>query len=205
MPPLSQRLPPAVVTTGDRLLALRQFDAARPSAPPHRTRRRQLLRLVQERGHRAFVESGTYRGDTVAFLEKHVERIWSIEIEPALYERAAARFAGSPNVTIIRGDATEHLPRVLRDEVTTPALIFLDGHFSGGVTGMGDLTEPAVEILSILAGAGVPPGSTIVVDDVRLFGGDPEFPTLDALIDAAREAFPSAQRVIELDALILRV
>lgn len=201
---LRHKLPTPVVTLADRALALRAYDAARPSAPPHRTRRRQLLSIVKERGHRVFVESGTYLGDTVAFLVPHVDRIETIEIEPMLYSRAVQRFRDEPKVTVHQGDAMVHLPRILGG-ITEPALIFLDGHFSGGVTGQGELKEPAVKILDDLAELSLPQGTTVLVDDVRLFGGDPEFPSLDALVDGARRAFPDARRVIELDALVIRL
>jgi predicted O-methyltransferase YrrM len=201
---LRHRLPTPVISLADRALALRAYDAGTPSAPPHRARRRQLLRLVRERGHSVFVESGTYLGDTVAFLAPHVSEIRSIEIEPLLYSRAARRFAEDPKVTIVQGDAMVHLPRIL-SEVSSPPLVFLDGHFSGGVTGKGDLTEPAVRIVEELGHLTLPPGTTIVVDDVRLFGADPEFPSFDELLREVQAAFPDAARAVELDALIVRL
>ena len=52
---------------------------------------------------------------------------------------------------------------------------------------------------------GVPPGTTVVVDDLRLFGREPTFPTLPTLVGRAQSAFPAAGVYTGLDSLIIRV
>ena len=198
------RLRARLVDLRDRAAAARHFDAGRVHGPAPITRRRHLRDLARERGARSFIESGTYRGDTVAFLAGEVARTWSIEIEPRLHAAAVSRFAGREDVTILHGDATEHVPRLLLHEASHPALVFLDGHWSGGITGRGDVVEPAVLILERLRGHALAPGTTVVVDDVRLFGAEDGFPTLEALLEAAEATFPGSSRTVELDALVIR-
>jgi predicted O-methyltransferase YrrM len=169
--------------------------------PPDSLKRAHLLSLFQRRGHSILIESGTYLGGTVEHFLPHAEGIVSIEIEPTLYRRAAARFAQLPNVTILHGDATDLIPPIF-DLLDTPPLVFLDGHFSGGETGCGAQVEPAQTILELLGRSAIP-GTTIVVDDLRLFGGDPEFPTLDGLLTTARSAFPGAQITAGVDSLVI--
>jgi hypothetical protein len=178
------------------------YAAGRVNVPPPQAKRRQLLRLFRERGHSVFVESGTYRGDTVAFFLAHAERIVSVEVEPSLQAAAARRFADHGAVEILLGDALDLIPPLLAREAAG-TLLFLDGHWSGGVTGTGREHEPAASILVALARREQRSPLTIVVDDLRLFGTDPEFPTLDALTASARSAFPEARIHAGLDALII--
>jgi len=184
------------------ILFTHETRAATGWPPPDTLKREHLLALRAERDHRVFVESGTYLGDTVEALRPHVDRVVSVEIEPELHARAVARFASAPGVEILCGDASDHLPRVLA-ELAQPALVWVDGHFSGGVTGRGVEDEPAVTILTRLASA-ARPGTTLLVDDLRMFGDDAAWPTLEELVLAARAAFPFAAISAAFDALVVR-
>jgi hypothetical protein len=182
--------------------ALWTYDHGRVGPPAPRTKRRQLLGLFREGRHDVIVESGTYLGGTVAFFVPHASRIVSVEIDPALHARAQQRFSADPNVDLRLGDALEVVPSVIA-ELDRPCLLWLDGHFSGGITGRGDVDEPAAEILRRL-GTIAPPGTTIVVDDLRSFGRDPDAPSLDELLSSARAAFPESRITTGVDCLIVR-
>ena len=187
----------------DRLSAARRFDAGRLGQPADRAKRRHLLELFRARGHEVFVESGTYLGGTVAFMRSHARRIVSIEIEPELYEAARRRFAGDSNVELLLGDAAIVIPEVVAG-LEGSALVWLDGHFTGGVnTVPGEAVEPAPGILESLGKLDLPPGITVVVDDVRLFGRGDGFPQLDELVLGARSAFPEAVIALGLDSLVI--
>lgn len=170
--------------------------------PDDDTKRAHLLEVFRERGHEVLVESGTYLGDTVAAFVPHAARILSIEVEPALHQRAVARFAGQPQVELLLGDALDVVPQVLR-MLDRPPLVWLDGHFSAGITGQGAEIEPAATILRRIGRSGMPAGTTLVVDDLRLFGRDPEFPLLEELVEGARLAAPSGRVYTGLDSLII--
>jgi hypothetical protein len=71
------------------------------------------------------------------------------------------------------------------------------------VTGAGEEIEPAASILARLGAARTPAGTTIVVDDLRLFGLHPDFPGLDELVDRARQGFPDARIRVGLDSLVI--
>jgi hypothetical protein len=185
-----------------RARALRRFDAGIIDTPPSRSKRRFLLRLFEERGHHCLVESGTFLGDTVAFFVPHARRIVSVEIDDDLWRRAAERFREHPHVEILHGDAEAEIPRIV-GELDEPALVWLDGHYSGAGTGRGNSDEPAVEVIEALGAAGVPAGSTLVVDDLRLFGREPGLPSLEALISAARRTWPDAEIRTGLDSLVI--
>ena len=182
--------------------------AERPAAPaiepPTPAAKRDfLLALLRHRGHRTFIESGTYLGDTTAFLRPHVDRIVTVEVEPKLHADAERRFAADPGVEVLLGDAQKLIPEIAR-QVADPAMIWLDGHFSGGVTGVGEQVEPALAILDAFAASPPARGSTVLVDDLRMFGCEPDpWPSLHGLLAAARRAFPHARIYTGLDSLVI--
>jgi hypothetical protein len=178
------------------------FLSGRGWHPSGQAKRRHLLALLLSRGHDTFVESGTYRGDTVAYLASYARRIVSVELDPTLFEAARKRFESHPGVEIRCGDALEEIPKVV-GTLDSPPLVWLDGHFSGGGTASGEEPEPAAAILARL-GPVAPVGSTIVVDDLRLFGM-PEYVGLYELIYSARTAFPNARIRAGLDSLVIEL
>jgi hypothetical protein len=187
----------------ERLGAAWRFDRGVVAQPAQLAKRRHLLELFRERGHDTLIETGTYLGETAHFFVPHAKRIVSIEIDAALHARAVELFSSVDNVEIVLGDALELAPRFV-SELRSPCLLWLDGHFSGGATGRGELDEPGVEILRRLQPLVVPAGMTVVVDDVRRFGAIPGVPSLDVLIGNARETFPGARMTLELDSLVIR-
>jgi hypothetical protein len=174
-----------------RLSAAYLYDAGKGWHPSVRAKRRHLLRLARERGHRILVESGTYKGGTVRFCAPRMDRVISVELDPQLFDAARRRFKTEPGVQILE----------VVSQLTEPPLIWLDGHYSGGETARGEVVEPALAILDRLTTR--PPRSTVVIDDLRLFGLAPDFPTLDALVAHARRAFPEARIQVGLDSLVI--
>jgi hypothetical protein len=121
-----------------------------------------------------WVETGTYFGDTTAYLARTARKVVTIEPDQQLAERAAARFANQSNVVVLHGTSEEVLPGLLRD-LDGPVSFWLDGHFSGGVTFQGPVDTPIgaelAEIERYLEGVS---SANILVDDFRCF--DPENP-----------------------------
>ena len=183
-------------------LAPAALDAYPAQAPEATAKRAHLLSLYRARGHRTVLESGTFMGDTVEYFMPHAERIISVEVEPKLFADAQRKFEDAANVELVFGDALHLIPGIV-DELEDPPLIWLDGHFSEGVTGSGDEIEPAASILAQLGAVRTPAGTTIVVDDLRLFGLHPDFPGVDELVLRARQGFPDAQIRVGLDSLVI--
>jgi hypothetical protein len=69
------------------------------------------------------------------------------------------------NVRVVEGDS-EQLMTGLTADLDQPALFYLDRHYSGGQTGMGQHETPVVkEVEAILRDA--PNGSFVMIDDAR--------------------------------------
>ncbi len=160
--------------------ALRQWEAAgRPVPPPHMAKQQVLRSLGQAHGLKVLVETGTYFGDMVEAMKTSFERIISIELSPTLAAKAAGRFRSSPHVQIRQGDSANVLGNVMK-ELRQPALFWLDGHYSAGVTAKGEKDTPIFEELTHIFAAD-DLGHVLVIDDAHCFGVSPGYPTIDEL------------------------
>ncbi|MEN9728212.1 MAG: hypothetical protein RL434_2578 [Pseudomonadota bacterium] len=146
------------------------------------------LRLARLSGTRQFVETGTYQGQTARWAADHFDCVHTIERSQTLHAAAAQALADRPNVQAHHGDSRIVLPEVVKGLQSEPALFYLDGHWSGGVTaGKGDEC-PLLEELRLLRDRS---GDIILIDDARLFlstpGGrlDPaQWPTMVEIVHA---------------------
>jgi len=68
----------------------------RPIPLPNALKQAILLEHARTHDIRVFVETGTYEGKTLAAMVPYFDRLYSVELGEALYERACARFASEP-------------------------------------------------------------------------------------------------------------
>jgi hypothetical protein len=67
-------------------------------------------------------------------------------------------------------------PEILA-KINQPALFWLDGHYSSGITARGQQDTPIIlELQAILSAKDL--GHAIVIDDARDFGSAPDYPSL---------------------------
>lgn len=88
------------------------------------------------------------------------------------------------------GDSAVVLPQIV-EALDAPALFWLDGHFSDGVTALGDAVTPIEDELAVVLDQSQP-AHVVLVDDARLFVGAGGYPTLDrirALVSNCRPEF----------------
>lgn len=141
-------------------------------------KRHYLADLARQHGMRTFIETGTYLGKTAALLAEVCDRVVTVEINPELHARAAEKFNGQPHVRTLLGDSGEVMPKIL-DDLADPALFWLDGHYSGGITGGGGAPPILAELEAIFEHD--VKDHIIVVDDGRLFRGRGGYPRLGTL------------------------
>lgn len=175
--------------------------AGRPVPPPPAAKHENLRACARKYGLRVLVETGTYRGDTIQALRNDFARIYSIELSPALFAQAQDRFRSAPNVELIHGDSGEKLADLMR-RLDQPALFWLDGHYSAGITAKGDKITPIFEELGHIFSA-PPRPHAIVIDDARLFGTDPGYPTLEELIRFVRAHGPNVDVSVQDDGILI--
>lgn len=145
----------------------------------------------------SIVESGTYQGDTVWYFRNKLSSIISIEIQPRLATLAKERFKGWKNISIVEGDSGDVLPGICA-ALPGPTLFWLDGHYSGGVTGSGREECPLWRELEAIVTVARTPWS-VFIDDARLLGVDAAYPTVDELKEFVRTRCPQHRLEIEND------
>jgi hypothetical protein len=175
--------------------------AGSAGAPPHRVKQGVVRSYGKRFGLQTLVETGTYLGSMVHAMRSDFRRIHSIEVSVALAEMAQRRFAHTSHVTVHQGDSTHVLPEILQ-VLDGPALFWLDGHYSGGITSMGAKETPIVEEVAAIF-QHREKGHVILVDDARCFGTLPDYPTLAAFRSLIAEARPDLGFEVEHD--IIRI
>lgn len=140
-------------------------------------KRQHLLKIGKKHGCSLFIETGTYYGDTVATMRKHFNKIMSVELSRELYEYNKQRFKNTDNVLLWQGDSGKVMPQMLK-EIQGRALFWLDGHFSGEGTAKGETECPVISELNAVRRY-CRRDHCIVIDDARLFGTNPDYPSIE--------------------------
>lgn len=135
-----------------------------------------LVRFFQDRLPIAtFVETGTYRGDSLERVRPFFAHLYSVESSPRFFHEAAARFAGEPAVDIRQGDSADFLAELSETLRGMPTLFWLDAHWcqDEGTAGEGSQCPLIRELNAIGA---LHPESVVLVDDFRFFLSPPNAP-----------------------------
>jgi hypothetical protein len=179
-----------------------QVTGQRVLPPPHIVKQRivrEHIRLFAEKP--VFIETGTYEGEMVHAVKRYCKKIYSIEVDEILYQKASVRFSGAKNISIIHGDSAHALPALL-SQIHEPCLFWLDGHYSGGTTSKGERdTSVMQELLHIFNHD--QKNHVILIDDARFFKGENDYPTLETVKEFTLDKAPAA--VFEVSNDIIRI
>lgn len=133
--------------------------------------------LISRKGDRSiFIETGTADGDGVeCALKAGFDLIYSIELNPFLFEECKKRFKKNKNVHLICGSSEVELPKIL-ENVNKPFVLWLDAHWSGG-NYIGELMDVYLpkELRSILNYSDKFNDSVIMIDDMNHYIHNKEF------------------------------
>ena len=149
-----------------------------PLPPPHAVKQSVILEYKRKFQIEVLVETGTFRGDTI-FAQRHsFKRIYSIELDPVLHTAARERLRKFGHVQLLQGDSGMLISELARS-IHEPCLFWLDGHYSGGETARGVSETPIMNELHGIFSTGQ--SHIVLIDDARLFIGQNDYPTIDAL------------------------
>jgi hypothetical protein len=132
-----------------------------------------------------FIETGTSLGETLGYIARTGVRCTSMELSEELYAHALVRFKKAKNVKLLLGDSAQKLPEILKG-IDTPALFWLDGHFSGDHSAHGTTSTAISDELAAILDHPVKK-HVILIDDARLFDGNWDYPKLDETLRAIRQ------------------
>jgi|SRR5579862_450342 len=120
-----------------------------------------------------FVETGTNRAETAVWASENFGRVFTIEANGPLHQRAIETFGDRRNIQFLAGDSRVHIKSLLTS-LTEPAIFWLDAHWCGEDT-FGKTEEcPVVGELELLNTSKV--GHLVLIDDARLFLAPPPPP-----------------------------
>ncbi len=125
-----------------------------------------------------WIETGTYLGDTTKYLSTFANKVYSIEPQLKLYERALKRFEKCKNIMLLNSTSEEALPKLL-PTIKGTVNFWLDGHYSKGETYKGAIDCPLLYELDVIGKNLVNfTNLRIFIDDVRCFDSEsPEYAT----------------------------
>jgi len=143
-------------------------------------------------GVEAFIETGTYLGQTTEAMRTLFKQVVSIELSDQLYKEACKKFADDEGVQLLHGDSAVQLDIALDTVGESPAMIWLDAHWSGGTTARASENTPIMSELESIRRHSRD-CDVILIDDIRYFIDLPEgfdtheanggYPSLIKLLD----------------------
>ena len=101
-------------------------------------------------------------------------RIITLELFEPLYTAACEKFRGDPGIELHHGDSASLLPGIIPN-ITSPIVFWLDAHYSGGGTGGENICPVLGEVDAVFTRNN--PDDIILIDDARLFGWSPGYPS----------------------------
>ena len=141
--------------------------------------------IAFENSIKIFFETGTYLGNTVFEVKDFFEEVYSVELSEQLSKLARKRFAGDTHVRILNEDSSTALHAFIKI-LEQPALFWLDAHYSAGITAKGKVQTPVRdELRSILSHP--LKRHFILIDDVKDFNGENDYPTVAEILDMVQE------------------
>lgn len=193
------RLHRAVNLWRDRRECARWLSAGCPLPAPQACKRLLIQDMAMQFGPRILIETGTNFGHTVSAAIGSFDTIYSIELDDALWQSAAKRFARHPQVRLRRGDSARELAVILA-ELSQPALFWLDAHYSGAGTARGRVDSPIMQELAAIAAHRVR-DHLLLIDDARLFDGSDGYPTKEACRQMVAAWWPSHDFAVTNDVI----
>lgn len=140
-----------------------------------------LQRMVREYKLDFLFESGTFRGDALAYaLAAPFQKMVSVEIVPELAEAARRRFEQESRIEILTADSLSALADTL-PQMKGNGIFWLDAHFPGadaGLTAYDDCNEeelrlPLMKELEIIKRLRPANGDVLILDDLRIYEDGP--------------------------------
>lgn len=125
-----------------------------------------------------FVETGTYKGETINDCKDYFKELYSIELSNELFTLCKERFSEYKNIHILEGNSGNVLPEILNDKKEA-ILFWLDAHYSDVGTAKGDKDTPIIKELDFIFNN--VSNFCILIDDARCFNGINDYPRISFL------------------------
>jgi hypothetical protein len=172
-----------------------------PVPPPHSAKQKIIEKYARVYSCCILIETGTYLGDTIFSQKDNFQRIISIELSNKLFKAAIRRFKKYSHIKVLNGNSGDLLSGIM-PRIDKRSLLWLDGHYSGGLTAKGEIESPVFkELDAVFSNNGLL--HVILIDDARLFIGKRDYPTMDELDAFIKKRGPGYKSSIESDIIVL--
>lgn len=162
----------------------------------HFTKRKRISDIQNKFCYNVFFESGTFYGSMISAVKLLFKQNYSVEIFKPLAMNNIRYFKNFKNISILFGDSSQCIAEVITKELDKTFLFWLDGHYSGKGTGIGNEISPILIELDTIFKSELKAFS-IIIDDWRLFDGI-DYPSKDDVLSLVN-SFSSFNLTILVD------
>ncbi len=167
-----------------------------------------LAFLTRELPLKLFVETGTFKGDSLAIARKFFDTCHSVEASGPLHQKASERFQGIKGVHLHLTDSPSLLRKYQKEFAGQPTLFWLDAHWCNADQTSGETSQSP--LLGELEAIGtLHRDSVVLIDDARLYLCAPpaphrydNWPDLHSIVTALFKLSPTHRLLILNDVLI---
>tara|TARA_R110000765_G_scaffold7963_4_gene26060 strand:+ start:73391 stop:73897 length:507 start_codon:yes stop_codon:yes gene_type:complete len=114
-----------------------------------------------------FIETGTYKGNTLAKIKDKYKEIHTIEIVAQFHNDTKKQYESDKNINFHLNDSPVGLKKILKD-IDKPVTFWLDAHYQGGAQ-TNSTKKPLLDELNVIKAHDIKT-HMVLIDDVRLFG-----------------------------------
>jgi hypothetical protein len=171
----------------------------KPIPPPHSVKQKVIHDYITKYGCEIFVETGTLHGDMIEAQKLFFNQLYSIELDKKLFKDAVNRFRYDRKIQIINGDSGKVMYELIK-KINKRAIFWLDGHYSGTYTALGDLECPIYEELKAIFTSKIK-NHIIIIDDARCFTGNNSYPSVLELKDFVLKYNSNYKMIIDTDSI----
>jgi hypothetical protein len=201
---IKKLIPDSMIFAYRRNNALKELktweNKGKPLPNPHIAKQLVIEYYHRQTGYNVLVETGTFMGDMIESQRRNFKTLYSIELSKELYEKAKLKFKKFNHIHLVQGDSAEKLEEIVQ-QLKEPAIFWLDGHYSGGVTAQGTKDCPVWEELDAILKKDL--NHCILIDDARCFGTDPAYPTIPEIEQYLKTNAPDYKVKVEEDIIRL--
>lgn len=131
--------------------------------------------LVRELPLQVFVETGTFKGDSLRTALRFFKECHSVELSPEYYAAAVKSFEGCDKAHLHMGESPAWLRKEKERFAASPTLFWLDAHWCAAEQTAGENAQSPL-LAELDAIGSLHPQSVVLIDDARLYLAPPPAP-----------------------------
>lgn len=155
-----------------------------------------------------FVETGTFKGDTVENIKKHFSEIHSVELSEEYFNYSKERFKNEPKIKLYLDHSSDFLKKNQAELSDKSILYWLDAHWCVADKTAGQKSQcPLLDEIKAIKNLNIK--SVIIIDDARLFTASPpapheisQWPDFNSVMESLKKLSNKHETIILNDTII---